>query len=164
MEKIHKKVREEIIERMKKVINVKKDIDLAIHLAIMPQTIADYKRLGISSFYKRIVDFCTQHNINVIWLINGTGKIYGETSSSGGSTAEETCKPGIPFCTPEELKFVSMVVDVLRGVNEQDKHSLMMIITSLHRNYMKKMPVDPKCLEGLKKNIQKVAARNPTDY
>ena len=70
------------------------------------------------------------------------------------------CEPGIPFCTPEELKYVNMVMDVVRGVNEQDKNSLIMNIVSFHQHYTERRPVDQNCLEDLKKNIQKQEGRD----
>ena len=158
MKKIHKidrKVREEIIESMKKVINVKKDIDLARYLGIMPQTIADYKRLGIASFYKRIFDFCIEHNASINWPAADMGKMYIGAGFSPDSAAEAVCEAAIPYCTPEELKYVNMVLGVLRGVNEQDKNSLMTNIASFHQHCQERRAIDQGYLEDLKKNIQK---------
>lgn len=158
MKKIHKidrKIREEIIESMKKAIDVKKDIDLAKDLGIMPQTIADYKNRGALSFYKTIFEFCIKHNASINWPADDTGEMYVETGFKPASTAEEVCEPRMPLCTPEELKYVNMVLDVLRGVNEQDKNSLIMNITSFHQHYMERRPIDPDCLKDLEKHVRK---------
>ena len=155
IDKINRKVREEIIESMKKVIGVKKDIDLAKDLGIIPQTIADYKNRGAISFYKRIFEFCINHNASINWPAADMGKMYIEAGFRPDSAAEAVCEAEIPYCTPEELKYVNMVLDVLRGVNEQGKSSLIMSITSFHQHCQERRVVDEKCLEDLKKNIQK---------
>jgi len=155
IDKINRKVREEIIESMKKTINVKKDIDLARDLGIIPQTIADYKNRGAISFYKRIFEFCIKHNASINWPADDTGKMYIEAGFKPVSTIEAVCEPAIPCCTPEELKYVNMVLDVLRGVNEQDKNSLMTNIASFHQHCQERRAIDQGYLEDLKKNIQK---------
>jgi hypothetical protein len=150
MEKINKKTREKIIEGMKKVINVKKDVDLATHLGIIPQIISAFKSHGVASFYKKIFEFCLEHRALFGVPVNDAGKMHIEAAFKPVSTAE-----GIPFCTQEELKYVNMVLDVLRGDNEQDKNSLMSNITSFHRHCRERMAIDQGYLEDLKKNIRK---------
>ena len=49
--------------------------------------------------------------------------------------------------TVEEQKYVNMLLDVLRGVNEQWKHSLMMTIVSSHRYCSEKRALDPSCVK-----------------
>jgi len=155
MKKINKKDRKEIIESMKKVINAKKDIDLATHLGIIPQIIAAFKRRGDLSFYKRIFEFCIKHNASIDWPAADMGKMYIGAGFSPDSAAEAVCEAAIPYCTPEELKYVNMVLGVLRGVNEQDKNSLMTNIASFHQHCQERRAIDQGYLEDLKKNIQK---------
>lgn len=150
MEKINKKTREKIIEGMKKVINVKKDVDLANHLGIIPQIISAFKRHGVASFYKKIFEFCLEHRALFGVPVNDDGKMHIEAAFKPVSGDE-----GIPFCTQEERKYVNMALDVLRGVNEQDKNSLIMNITSFHQHYMERRDIDQACLGDLKKSIQK---------
>lgn len=150
MEKINKKTREKIIESMKKVINVKKDVDLATHLGIIPQIIAGFKSRGDASFYKKVFEFCLEHRALFGAPVNDAGKMHMEAAFRPASVVE-----GIPFCTQEELKYVNMALDVLRGVNEQDKNSLIMNITSFHQHYMERREIDQSCLEKLEKTIKK---------
>lgn len=157
MDNFNKKSRKEIIERMKKAIGVKKDVDLAKNFDSMTaeqakQAVNDFKRRGSSVFYEKIVEFGLKHKVSVDWIINGTGEMYVKPCLS---TSDVVCEPEMPFCTQEELKYVNMVLDVLRGVNEQDKNSLIMNITSFHQHYMERREIDQGCLEKLEKTIKK---------
>ena len=91
-EKINKNIKKhnkEIVDRMKKAIDVKNDIDLTIDSDITKSDINSFKSQNNRAFYKIIVDFCIKHNVNVIWLINGEGEIYIKTHEDSASTSEE---------------------------------------------------------------------------
>jgi len=91
-EKINKNIKKhnkEIVDRMKKVIDVKNDIDLTIDSDITKSDINSFKSQNNRAFYKIIVDFCIKHNVNVIWLINGEGEMYIKTHEDSASTSEE---------------------------------------------------------------------------
>lgn len=100
--------------------------------------------------YKKIFEFCLEHRALFGVPVNDAGKMHIEAAFKPVSAAE-----GIPFCTPEELKYVNMVLDVLRGVNEQDKNSLIMNITSFHQHYQERREIEQACLENLEKNIKR---------
>src|SRR3972149_3927221 len=91
-EKINKNIKKhnkEIVDRMKKAIDVKNDIDLTIDSDITKSDINSFKSQNNRAFYKIIVDFCIKHNVNVIWLINGEGEMYIKTHEDSASTSEE---------------------------------------------------------------------------
>ena len=88
-DKTIKKHNKEIVERMKMVVNIKKDIDLTINSDITKNDISSFKSHNNRAFYKIIVDFCIKHNVNVIWLVEGTGDMYIQTHQDTASTPEE---------------------------------------------------------------------------
>ena len=145
-----KKYNKEIVERMKRAVHVKKDIDLTINSDITKSDINSFKSHNNRAFYKRIVDFGIRHGISVNWLMNGEGEMCLSACLPPGTVYG----PGAPY-TPEEQGYIGMALDVLRGVNEQDKNSLIMNIASFHQHYQERREIDEKCLEDLKKNIQK---------
>lgn len=51
--------------------------------------------------------------------------------------------------TAEEQKYVNMVLDVLRGVDEQGKCSLMTTIVSFHQHCNEDRAVDPQVMDGI---------------
>lgn len=94
MNKINKKDRIEIIERMKKAVSVETDVELAKYFDTMDkkqagQAINVYKIRGGASFYAKLCEFGIKHNISVNWLINGTGDMFMQTPQDAAGTPEE---------------------------------------------------------------------------
>lgn len=104
-----KKHNEEIIERMKEVVNVKNDVDLTINSDITKSDINHFKSQDTGTFYKKIIDFCIKHNVNVIWLIDGAGEMFVQTPQDTPDT-------------PEERDIISKLLAILRhGPDEEMK-------------------------------------------
>lgn len=132
--------RKEIIERMKKIIEVENDVDLAKYFDSMTekqarQAINHFKRLGSPSFYAKIIEFGRKHNACVNWIYSGKGEKH---CKSVLPTAEEVSEPGILFHTSEDQKYVDMVLDVLRNADEQDRKSLMRSIELFYEHYKRR--------------------------
>lgn len=111
-----KKHNEEIIERMKKVINIKNDVDLTINSDITKNDVANFKSQDTGTFYKKIIDFCIKHNVNIIWLIGGVGEMYIQTPQT------------MPGC-PDELDLIR----AHRTLSAPQKEAIKTILDSLKK-------------------------------
>ena len=155
---IEKIARGEIVESMKRVIRAEGDGVLAEYLGMTKQAILNYKSRGAISFYEKIFEFCVKHKISISWPVkDDMGEICMVEAGFKHIPASEVVRePALPYnIAPEEQMYLNMALDVLRGVNEQDKNLLIMSITSCHQHYKERRGIDEKCLENLKKNIQK---------
>lgn len=124
-DKTIKKHNKEIVERMKMVVNIKKDIDLTINSDITKNDISSFKSHNNRAFYKIIVDFCIKHNVNVVWLMNGTGEMFIQTPQD---TAD----------TPEERDIISKLLAVLRhGPDEEMKTVFGNLVNTYYTAYSK---------------------------
>lgn len=122
---IIKKHNEEIVDRMKKAVNVENDIDLTINSDITKSDINHFKSQGTGTFYKKIIGFCTKHNVNVLWLINGTGEMFIQTHQDAAST-------------PEERDLIHKLLAVLRrGPDEEMKTVFRNLVDTYYAAYSK---------------------------
>jgi hypothetical protein len=124
-DKTIKKHNKEIIERMKMVVNIKKDIDLTINSDITKNDISSFKSHNNRAFYKIIVDFCIKHNVNVIWLIDGVGEMFIQTPQDTANT-------------PEERDLTSKLLAILRrGPDEEMKTVFRNLVNTYYSAYAK---------------------------
>ena len=65
----------EIIQRIKKILNVKSDKDVANSIGMNPNSFFNRKKRGTIPMTE-IVLFANTHNVNLEWLINGNEPIY----------------------------------------------------------------------------------------
>lgn len=118
-----KKHNEEIIERMKKAVNVKNYIDLTINSDITKSDISHFKSEDTGTFYKKIIDFCVKHNVNVIWLIDGVGEMFIQTPQDTANT-------------PEERDLTSKLLTILRhGPDEEMKTVFGNLVSTYYTAY-----------------------------
>lgn len=128
MNKINKKDRIEIIERMKKAINVETDVELAKYFDTMDKKQAGravnaYKIRGDASFYAKIVEFGIKHNVSVNWLVSGTGEMFIQT-------------PQDTAFTPDERDLTSKLLAVLRhGPDEEMKTVFRNLVNTYYTAY-----------------------------
>ena len=75
-----------IIQRIKQILDVRNDKDVAIALGLNPNSFFNRKKRG-SVPMAEIVNFGNTHNVNLDWLINGNGLVYNEplTQTSNGA-------------------------------------------------------------------------------
>lgn len=118
-----KKSNKEIVERMKKVVNVENDIDLTINSDITKSDISHFKSNNNRAFYKIIVDFCIKHNVNVIWLVDGSGEMFIQTPQDTANT-------------PEERDLTSKLLTILRhGPDEEMKTVFRNLVNTYYTAY-----------------------------
>lgn len=87
--KIIKKHNKEIVERVKKVVGVTYDEELISKSDFTRGDLNSFKTRDNRAFYKKLVYFCVERNVNVIWLINGAGDMFIQTPQDAANTPEE---------------------------------------------------------------------------
>ena len=65
----------EILDRLKKALNVRTDTDLAKYLGVKQNTISTWKSRN-SFDYKLIFSICDENNIDIDWLLTGEGEMF----------------------------------------------------------------------------------------
>ena len=129
-----------IIQRIKKVLNVKSDKDVAISMGLNPNSFFNRKKRG-SIPMTEIVNFGNTHNVNLEWLINGEGPIYKIKTTQ----AEETNKI-IPI--DPAVQILNEVLDETGAIlNEKQKQACLKIL----REELAKS--DTKTKEDIKKYL-----------
>lgn len=63
--------------------------------------------------------------------------------------------------TLDEQKHVNMLLDILRGVNEQDKLAITMTIATFHPYCNKENAVDPRCIKAMEESAKQQAQEEP---
>lgn len=132
---ITKKHNKEIAERILEVVGVKNYVDLPKKTDISESDIANFKNQDTKTFYKKFIGLGIKHDACVNWIYSGKGE---KRCKSVMPMAEVVCEPGIPFRTPEDQKYVDMVLEVLRNADEQDRKSLMRSIELFYEHYKRR--------------------------
>lgn len=88
-------------------------------------------------------------------------KSKGREKSKAVSVDELQDGGKITVRTVEEQKHVNMLLDVLRGVNEQDKKALMMTIAVFHPYCNMERAVDPRCIKMFEESEKRQAREEP---
>lgn len=135
--------REEIIERMKKAINVKHDNKLAIDLNVSASTVSQYKKRLDESFNQHIIRFSQKHNISLDWIFYGIGPMKISSLleiKESEMVSELPLEYGAPY-TIDERKYLNKLIDILRGANEQNKVAIKTNIDSFHINRNEKIKI-----------------------
>ena len=73
MEILH--IETSVLDRLKKVLHIATDIELAKALGIKRGTISSWRHRGTLD-YSLIIDFCKKNNISLDWLFFGKGSMY----------------------------------------------------------------------------------------
>ena len=92
----------------------------------------------------------------VVAEAKGDGKSKAESANElqdGGKITVKTLK---------EQKHVNMLLDILRGVNEQDKLAITMTIATFHPFCNKENAVDPRCIKVLEESAKRQAQEETT--
>ena len=91
----------------------------------------------------------------VVAEAKGDGKSKAESANELQDGGKITVK------TLEEQKHVNMLLDILRGVNEQDKLAITMTIATFHPFCNKENAVDPRCIKVLEESAKRQAQEDP---
>jgi|SRR3989339_726856 len=92
----------------------------------------------------------------VVAEAKGDGKSKAESANELQDGGKITVK------TLEEQKHVNMLLDILRGVNEQDKLAITMTIATFHPFCNKENAVDPRCIKVLEESAKRQAQEETT--
>jgi hypothetical protein len=65
----------DILERLKTLFNLKKDVELADKLSVHYSNITAWRNRNTMN-YEILFTICKENKINLNWLINGEGEIY----------------------------------------------------------------------------------------
>jgi len=85
----------EILERVKKVLNVEKDFEVAKIIGIAPNSFSNRKKSG-SIPYSQFMTLANSYNLNLNWLFNGEGPIYKVEESRGTNCLLSIHEPADP--------------------------------------------------------------------
>ena len=110
----------EILERMKRIANLKNDSQVAKAVGITPQAFSNYKkRAKIPS--DLILKFAGIYDVSVDWLLTGEGKSEAPSKIAAEAVApygKEPSPQAIAQLSPDELIYVGKLLRIMRGCDK----------------------------------------------